>query len=56
MNGDENSMFSMLTKFKASNFKNVGDLLRMFQRNFFSGGAKIYILKEKLRFSRPNKF
>jgi hypothetical protein len=34
MNGDEKSMFSMLTKFKVSNFKNVEDLPLMFQRNF----------------------
>jgi len=48
MNGDEKSMFSMLTKFKVSNFKDVENLSLMFQRNILSSGGKIYILNEKL--------
>jgi len=48
MNGGKKSTFSMLTKFKVSNFKNIEDLPLMFQRNFLSSGGKIYILNEKL--------
>jgi len=48
MNKDEKSMFSVLTKFKVSNFKNVESLSFICQRKFLSSGGKIYILKEKL--------
>jgi hypothetical protein len=56
LNGDEKSMFSMLTKFKVSNFKNVEDLPLTFQRNFFEVGKNIYFKLKTFDFLDPTNF